>query len=69
MLTLDAEVLLWAGRGRAGLSALVISRTARTRPFVGWSVSRKGFRTSPGPQVLTRQRLPESESALARLTR
>jgi hypothetical protein len=30
MLTLDAEVLLWAGRGRAGLSALVISRTART---------------------------------------
>ncbi len=65
MLTMNAQVLHMGWRGRAGLSALVISRTARTRPFVGWSVSQKGFRTSPGPQVLTRQRLPESESALA----
>ncbi len=36
-LTLHAGVLLMGWRGRAGLSALVISRTARTRPFVGWS--------------------------------
>ena len=28
-----------------------------------------GLQPSPGPQVLTRQRLPESESASARLTR
>jgi len=47
MLTMNAQVLLMGWRGRAGLSALVISRTARTRPFVGWSVSQKGFRTSP----------------------
>src|SRR6266571_9285909 len=36
-LTLHAGVLLMGWRGRAGLSALVISRTARTRPFAGWS--------------------------------
>jgi hypothetical protein len=49
MLTLDAEVLLWAGRGRAGLSARVISRTARARPLAGWSAG-GGADLSPGGQ-------------------
>jgi len=35
MLTMNAQVLHMGWRGRAGLSALVMSRTARTRPFAG----------------------------------
>ena len=37
LLTMNAQVLHVGWRGRAGLSALVMSRTARTRPFAGWS--------------------------------
>jgi hypothetical protein len=35
MLTMNAQVLHMGWRGRVGLSALAISRTARTRPFAG----------------------------------
>jgi hypothetical protein len=54
MLTMNAQVLHMGWRGRAGLSALVMSRTARTRPFaadqpVVVPISRRTVKAAPAP--------------------